>query len=285
MELIYTYMNTNINEKVTWKELLIGLGVFLGTKYIIKDYKNYTFLNSLYNIANSELKDDSLSLEVKQRIINDVKESDLFAKYGKDYMLDSLQKATIIITDKDIFDESNGFYIHLPNILENFKIINLLTFHKKPSSDNIIFIHNKTLEDKSFDGVLTHELYHYVDRLLENRNEALFTNYDSINQVELEKKLNRIIDKDVLGIMKKINLDKDIINDLLDNKEYFTSNKEIFARVNTLRSNMKKEGIIKNINEELNDDIIRSYINENIIKEENIESVISDITISLIILK
>lgn len=278
-------MNDKINEKVTWKELLVGFGIFIGTNYVIKDYKNYTFLNDLYNIANSDKINDSLSLEVKQRIINDVKESELFAKYGKDYILDSLQKVNIIITDKDIFDGSRGFYIHLPNILEHFKIINLLTFYKKPNSDNIIFIHNKTLEDKAFDYVLTHELYHYVDKLLENRNEVLFTNYDSLNKIEIERKLQIIIDKDVLDIMRKSNFDKDIINELLDNKEYLTSNKEIFARVNTLRSNMKKEGIIQNINQELNDVLIKNYITNNITKKENIESVVGDIIISLIILK
>lgn len=275
----------SIDEKVSWKELVIGLGIYLGANYVIKDYKNFNFINNLYDIANSEIKDDSLSLEVKKRIINDVKESAIFVKYGREYILDSLQKTKIIITDKNIFDESNGFYIHLPNMLEHFKVVNFLTLHKKPNVDNIIFIHKKTLDQQNFDEILIHELYHYVDKLLENRKDHFFTDYTYLTKELLEAKLEKIIDKEYLEVFEEHGIRDEIINGILNDKDYLTSNKEIFARVNTLRSNLKRDGFITDINQEINEKMVKNYITHNLISHANLYKLLDDITISLIILK
>ena len=272
-----------INEKISWKELLVGLGIYLGTDYIIKDYKNYSFLSTLYDVVNTDNTDQKLSEKVKDAIINDVKESNLFNEYGKDYILDSLRKTKVVITDKDfLLENSNGFYIHLPNVIENFKIVNFLTMYKKPNYENIIFIHKESINNNIFESVLTHELYHYVDKLLSNRNEKIFTDYSYLTKEKLELKLNKIIDNDILNIMNKQGFSNDIIGEILNNRDYLTSNKEIFARVNTLRSNLKRDGYIENINQEINEVIIRNYIKYNLLNEKDI---IDDIIISLIIFK
>ncbi len=280
-------MIEKINEKVSLKSIIIGLSFFIGTKFVLKTYDNYKFVKELYDVINNDVMNSSEALlvdKVKNDLIENVKKSDLFNKYGKEYILDSLKSSTIKISKSELLlSKSNGFFFHLPVIKEHFKLVNILTSYKKPKSENVIVIEKRLLEDYDyFESVLVHELYHYIDHLYKESggkysNMFFYEKFldtkitdGSLDKAYLNNKMLKIFGKDALNIFIKTTLDNEFFDILKNDIDYYKSDKELYARINTLIFNMKK----------YNTNNIYEYFNI-LMEEENYYS--SDIILILIL--
>jgi hypothetical protein len=252
VEVFYIQKMGNINEKIKLKDLILGLGVFLGTDYIMNDYNNFKFVNKLYNTINysEESSDEKNKIEkIRKMVIDEVKNSNHFNKYGKDFIIDSLKTATIKISDSDILlDKSNGFFIHLPDIKSNFKMIDMLTKNKKPSMENVIVIQKNLFDDYSYlKAVLVHELYHYIDHLYIsirfNRISNSF-NYDEyldhniiknkFDKKYIKNKIKFLFEDEIFGILIDTGIVDELCDSIIKKYNYYSSNIELYSRINTM---------------------------------------------------
>lgn len=261
-----------LDEKISWNKFLLSLLIgYIGYGNVSKYYNEYKHnkeVHYLYNVVNSNTnyptgKEKEIIEVTREKVIDQIKQSKLFVKFGKSYIVDSIKTATIKIVDTNIDiigEDVAAAYIYLEPFTKG-----LQSFDKfkdiQSTKSNIILINRSSLEYNDLASMLTHEIYHYVDRL-----------YDSTymsKKLDLSKfKDNKLNDKEHL--MKKLALlkfhipynkiDNDELKDVLSkfvdlyNKEdfeYLTKSEEIFARLNTLKGNMIESGIINSYNDKL----------------------------------
>ena len=268
-----------MNEKISWKHLLIGLGIYSATQNIISNYKNYSYLTKMYNTLNSPLKkgDKEIIEETRSKLIENVRNSNLFKRFNRESIIDSLKSITIRIVDTlqigGTIGLPNGEYSGVCINIDKSNFTNKLM--KPPDGENFILIERYTLNDKynHFDDVLCHELYHYIDRLYNGKNEYYSKSINleqffdkKINDIKYAKSKIRyllfLIGKDEKYNAKDlVDTDVDVeYNRLIDMKEYFQGHSEIFTRFNTTKERMIKFGIIKSMNDRINDTIVSKYM-------------------------
>lgn len=276
MKNIIEYAEFQVNEKISWKNLLIALGVcFLGDIQI----KNYKTIKSTYNdIINSrELTNNEKDTieKIRANIIDIIKSDDKFLKFNRPYILDSLKTIQFKIVDKIDVGQSDEIaaacYINLDVAKDNWMYDHI--FKNSPiSRDNFIIISRKSMNEKMLADYIVHEMHHFLDKLLGDGKNSLSN--------DLNPKVN-IIDKKVLTdknwALDKLSMIsttykynelppdlKELIyqqyNDIMSRRKYLTSNSELFARWRTYKHNLLKNGFISNINQKITTDIIvRSF--------------------------
>jgi len=253
--------------------------ILLFSTIIFNNYKKYNQkhqINKLFTITNSSTDDfsfknkeyiDSIKFEVTQKIIF----SNLYQKNNIPFIIDSLKNIPIKISEpigKLIMSKTTaGVFICMDELSDVLTEINYLK-NLKSNNKYIILINNRYLNDIYLDEIITHELYHYLDKLVYNIS-------DTINKFQ-------IVDKDLsnsdylvskvsfLYNIKKNNitpdLKKTILNlsdDVLSDKSYLSSEKEIFARWKTFKSKLVDLNYIKNINSNVYRYNITEYIETN----------------------
>ena len=280
----------NMNEKISWNKfllsLLIGYIGYSNINKIYKDYKQNKEIHYLYNIINSTTnyptgEEKEIIENTRNEVIDQIKQSDLFNKFGKPYIIDSIKTATIKIADIDIDIISSDVaaaYIYLEPFTkqlqshDNFKDI-------KTTKSNVILINKNFLDSNDLSDMLTHEIYHYVDKL-----------YDSI-YVSTKLDLSQFIDKKIqnknylknkfsiinTGIpydeLKDDKL-KDLIIQYFDTYdkgdiEYLTKPEEIYARWKTLKSKLIDSKIIQDYKNIITTkDIIKFSLDHKLGKED-----------------
>lgn len=215
---------------------------------------------------------------VRNDIVKQVQNSYIFNKYGKEYLLDSLRTVTIkfieptgdfIVRDNTIaiFIKLDGFEKHFEdNFLSYF-------FNIQSSKKNVILINSDHMDDDDLAEVITHEIYHYVDMLLGDK-DYLSTNLELSKFVD-EKIIN---DKhyltykafiilnggnNIIKINKENTRLKSLIKDIstmtVDNIEYLSSNEEIFARWKTFKCKLVNLGYIDKMETNLTTSIMSDY--------------------------
>lgn len=281
-----SFNDYNINEKVSWKDLFFYSLIFL-TGY--SNYKDYKKINNLYSEINSpdsrpSIEEKELLESIRQKLINDVKDSSKWNKFGKDKLLDSLKVVEFRIVDSidyenKISKNSSACFINLDNLKSSTSFF-LKKVVKEPSQNNIIVVRRDALKYDHFEDILIHELYHYLDKLLALNNDfSKFIDTDVKDKHYASKKFAFILksfaeskdrskeqiksfklyyDDGKLGDLYEIS--KDLIDPWLKEYDYYSSPDELFARWWTLKSDMKQKGIIKNIEDRITLEDISDYL-------------------------
>lgn len=272
MKNIIEYAEFQVNEKISWKNLLIALSVcFVGDIQI----KNYKAIRSVYvDITNSTLptKSEKDTIDkIRKDIINIIKQDNKFLKFNRPYILDSLKNIQFkIINEIDIGaseDIAAACYIDLDAAKDNWMYDHIFK-DNLVGRDNFIIIRKKSLNSEMLPDYIVHEIYHFLDKLLGDKKITLSSSL---------KPKDNIIDKKVLSD-KKWALDKlsmisttykydeltprlkELIthkyDDIISRKKYLTSESELFARWKTYKHNLVKNGFLSNINQKITPDII-----------------------------
>lgn len=257
-----------LNEKIKWKDLLIGLIMFNSTFMIKNTYIDYKTARQLYDIVNSPdyiLKDSDKKLidNIRKNIIDDIKISPLFKNLDREYIVDSIQNATIRISEPNMIlkNVSAACFISLSNIERN-KFI----YKKYISKENIIIINKEYINYPDLSSLLTHEIYHYIDKLYGEQD-------DYTSNINLNEFLDKLILSDddyansKIKYLFKLNNQEikkihtvDLLKIYRDDYDYYTSNKEIFARWKTLKSKIVRTGILKDMNDNLTEEKLNLYL-------------------------
>lgn len=254
-------MDQQIDEKISWQNLLIALGI---TAVSIMNYREYNTLKKIYRDVNSEKsipsKSDSAIIEkIRSEVIEKIRTSNLFNKFNKNFILDSISKVDFRVVDSiDFIRDLNGCYINLKRMKDLKKNILL----DVPSKDNFIVIERSVLNQKDAYETIAHEIYHYFDQLL-GKDE-----YKYSHEIKLDTFIDKNIDNNKEYCLKKISIligtpvdekDKKEYNSLLDElykylkseKDYYSNTSEIFVRYKVLKDDMIRLGIIDNVNSKI----------------------------------
>lgn len=280
-----------VNEKITLKNILFYLSLFYIGHYGIDYYKGYSGIKHFYNEVNSQINipvgEDKIKIEeIRDNTISQIENSDLFNEYNKKMIIDSLKTIDIhfiTVRKNDIIKESiAAMFIQMDSLTENlhkdylFKYIDL-----ESNYNNIILINSNYKDDKDLPEMLTHEIYHYVDALLDKLSQKIdFTEFID-NNITKEDNKRYLIDKTsrIFSLNKsKINKNKDLQNIIIaltssitKDINYLSKNEEIFARWKTFKSKLQKYGYIQHISDKINTNIIYEYMDSEYKNELDLE--------------
>lgn len=270
-----------INEKISLKNILFYLSLLYIGHHGYDYYKGYSNLKKFYNEVNSQLnipvgEDKNKIEEIRNNTISQIENSDLFNNYNKKILIDSLKNINIhfiTIREGDIIEESvAAMFIQIDSLTEDIKKSYLFKYADLESNyNNIILINNNNKDDENLPEMLTHEIYHYVDALLDKLSSKIdFTEFIDINITKednkryLIDKMSRLfsLNKEKLNKSEKVqNIILQLTNSIAQDIDYLSKNQEIFARWKTLKSKLQKYGYIEHISDKINSDIIYDYMN------------------------
>jgi len=264
-----------INEKIYWQEFLLALGLlYVGTK-TFKDYKHvekiFTVINSSSSIPS---KSESLKLEqIRSEVIKNIKESDIFNRFDKPFIIDSISNIEFKVIDKDIIDRPNGVAVGVYISLSKMKSKWKYKYLDKPKSDNFILILRSQMDSPDLSETVVHEIYHYFDNLSGNSDIEYSKNKTIVDEKSLND-IEYVYDK-ITSLMSRTGIKylelptdlkykvKSLCQCLLSEKEYLGSNSEIFARWWAFKSILLRDGIIDNINKKMTGDEITKIVQNN----------------------
>lgn len=249
-------MENKINEKVNWGNLLLALGI---AYFGVAKWKEYSKIKDIYTVVNSDKsipsKEESEYIEkIRTEVIEEIKGSNLFKKFNKQYIIDSLSTIQFRVVDSTIVfsENSKACYLYIKPIKGKYKYL-----LSEPSGENFIIINRKGMKDSNYVSSVVHEIYHYFDKLVDSGNRRYSEIVDISQYVDKNINNENYTKKKIMALMLFVNAsgkdENDIVNaiydDYMSNKEYYTSDNELFARYKTLKSDMLKDGIIYNINQ------------------------------------
>jgi hypothetical protein len=288
-----------LTEKITWKDLLLWSTLLIGGKQIIKTGQQYNTLNKLYTQINSpesnptKLESSKIN-QIREKLINQISNSQDFEKFGKKNLIDSLKVIEFKVVDslnyiRNVSPGSNACFINLGIIKQKTrKEIKWLV--NEPSQNNLIVIRKDILREQTPELTIIHELYHYLDKITKvkyqfeefidtniNRNKLNYTTNKyailvrkSMREYNTNEKIENFKLYDNDGQKVDIYpLCKEKIDHYIKNKNYFSSTDEVFARWLTLKTDMIQLGIIKNNQDIITLGEVETYLDK--CNEENTE--------------
>jgi len=296
-------INDLINEKITWKEILLWGSIFIGVSQFKNEYSKYQYLKNLYSLVNSENKPKGKEKEIceniRKSLINDIKESPEWKKFNKKQIIDSILNVQFLIIDSnEIFvGDKLGCFINLENIKSQKSIASKLL--EEPKENNIIAINRKTLFSPICEDIVKHEIYHYISKLenypFDNPKLVTFFDKNISDKDYLSKKISILMflrKNELLDLMKidinkfkmtdqgkevnLYNIAKYLVDEYQNKINYYEGEDEIFARWEVLKSDMYKSGFKK---DKITTDDIQKYL-LTISSDDKLEEVI-DILLAL----
>jgi hypothetical protein len=271
-----------INEKISWHSLLTLLfgttSLFLAGIYTAKEYQE---LKNIYAVVNSEKsspnrEEDRIIEQIRANILRNIKKSNLFNKFDKEFIIDSIATVKFKIVDTIPGENTSsvlGAYIHLKAGKNKLGM-----FLDAPAEDNIIIITRDAIRSSGISRTITHEIYHYFDKLLADDNSE----YSS------KQKISRFIDTKILDeeyafnkasfvIGVKVHSDlasviKQLVKSLVTDRRYYQSNSELFARFKAFKHDLLESGLIEDINQKISKEFFEQFKGDN----EVLRSVVLD---------
>ncbi len=271
MKNIIKYSDFPVNEKISWKNLLIALSVcFIGDIQI----KNYKAIKSVYNdVTNSVLptksENDTIN-KIREDIINIIKSDNTFLKFNRPYILDSLKTIQFKIIDKIDIGQDDDIAAACFLDIKSAKKSWLYDFISKDNSisrDNFIIISRESMKDKILADYIVHEMYHFLDKLLGDDEHHLSNDINSKNIIDKKVLTDKKWALDKLSMISTTykyddltpelkNLISQKYDNIMSRKKYLASESELFARWKTYKHNLVKNGFISNINQKITPDIM-----------------------------
>ncbi len=285
MKYIRNIDNYSINEeldlKIGWKQIIIGLCIFATYKHYFPNKKDITLgeMNSIVSDIDSKpmIKEKNAIDVIKNSLVLDIKQDNKIPTDKKKKLIEGIYNIPFVMVDTETITlitgkETLGCYFGYMDSVRN-KMVTMILVNRESVKLGV-----------DFNETILHELRHLVDDLLvDGRKEySELSNIIDILDKDIvlrneegERKLRNKVN-DFVNIMvkkkvgpEKINLPevkrltKDIKEDyfkviFLDKKDmdYLTSSSEIYVRFHGLKRWMIEKGYLKDMNSEITQDII-----------------------------
>lgn len=261
----------NINEENRfidkWSKFLLAGGIiFLLSGHI----RNINDARNIYKIVNTEQciptnKELAIMDSIREKVIATIEKTKMFNRFGKQSIIDSMRTIKFFVAD-EIPSGGNprGSFINLDAMPSWRRKID--NYFGRPGFSNFILIRKDILHRPDSAHIITHELYHYLNKLY--------------NLSDIEIKLP-ILDKRVtkdkeygcrkLAILMGIDYDSSQVykkrvdmcyRDVIKEDSYYSSGIEMYARWMTFKQELLENGIITNINQKVTLDVITDSLND-----------------------
>jgi hypothetical protein len=274
-----------INEgNITWKHLLIGLGVVYTLNTIKDEYSSKPMTNSdislvINNIDSKPTAFESLYIEkVRKVLIDDINSTNKMSESSKIKSINEVNSIKFICVDKETIEKiANG-----ENILgcyfryiDNKKIIKVIFLDRARFLETNNSLEDNSLDENGISRTILHELRHLVDDVTGSHNNSYsemnnvvdILDQDIISNSEKGKiKLRENVKNYVIGSVKgQVDFNNkrisklveeyidDILSDIGDEKYvlYITSPAEVYARFHGMKRWMIRHNYIENMNSEI----------------------------------
>ena len=293
-------INEELNLKISWKQIIIGLCIFAAYKHYFPDKKKLTLgeMNRIISDIDSKptVQEKSIIDKIKNSLIADINQETGISEDKKKKLLNGINTIPFIMVDTEtityITDNENtlGCYFGYMDKVRN-KLVTVILVDRSRVKGGV-----------GFSETLLHELRHLVDDLLtDGRNDysELSNIVDMLDkdivlrnkegEKKLRNKVNDYIDIMVKNTVVPEDLNSPRVKELSDKlkdeyfdvifldkgkMDYLTSSAEIYARFHGLKRWMIKNGYLKDINSEITQDIIinmmqdKRFLNPRIIDKD-----------------
>ena len=275
-------INEELELKIGWKQIIIGLCIFAAYKHYFPDRKKITLgeMNRIVaDVDNKPTGKEKAAIDdIKNSLIVDIKQDNKISDDKKENLIRGISTIPFIMVDSDTIElitgneNTLGCYFGYMDSFRNKMVTVILVDRERIK----LGVH--------FNETILHELRHLVDYLLVNGKEEYSELSNIVDMLdkdivlrnkEGEKKLRNKIN-DYVDIMVKNTVDpedlgssrvKELSDTLKDEyfdaifldkgkMDYLTSSSEIYARFHGLKRWMIKNGYLKDINSEITQDII-----------------------------
>ena len=271
----YDSINEELN--ISWRQLLIGIGIMCALRYYLKDTKITTKQTDkiIYDISNKPTtKEEVLIKKFKQNLIDDILSTNQLDTIKKDLIVSKIKEIRFVCVDTETMEFIGGEKGVMACYIKHFD--------ERGNKVKAIIVDKQRLNSLGSEQVVNHELRHLVDDIMSDKGlpYSEFTNIVDILDKDIvlqndkgKKKLQSKIDfysKQLVEIAiktkisdiknpegKKIAIDavdsfKDQFQSMFDDKhtaDYLTSPAEVYVRFHGLKRWMIKNGYLTDMND------------------------------------
>jgi hypothetical protein len=270
-----------VNEEldISWRQLLIGIGIMCTLRYYLKDHKITTKETDkiIYDISNKPTtKEGVLITKFKQNLIDDILSTNQLDSIKKDLIVSKIKEIRFVCVDTETMEFIGGE--------KGVMACYMRHFDERGNKVKAIIVDKQRLNSLGSEQVVNHELRHLVDDIMRDSNSSLpyseFTNIVDILDKDIvlqndkgKKKLQSKIDfysKQLVEIAiknkisdiknpegKKTAIDavdsfRDQFQSMFDDKhttDYLTSPAEVYVRFHGLKRWMIQNGYLMDMND------------------------------------
>lgn len=269
----------SVNEElnISWRQLLIGIGIMCTLRYYLKDHKITTKETDkiIYDISNKPTtKEGVLISKFKQNLIDDILSTNQLDTINKKLIVSKIKEIKFVCVDTETMEFIGGE--------KGVMACYMRHFDERGNKVKAIIVDKQRLNSLGSEQVVNHELRHLVDDIMSDKDISYseFTNIVDILDKDIvlqndkgNKKLQGKIDfysKQLVEIAiktkisdiknpegKKVALDaidsfKDQFQSMFDDKhtaDYLTSPAEVYVRFHGLKRWMIQNGYLTDMND------------------------------------
>lgn len=281
---INDYDNVNEELNISWRQLLIGIGIMCTLRYYLKDSKITTKQSDkiIYDISNRPTaKEEVLISKFKQDLVNDILSTNKLDTITKDLIISKIKEIRFVCVDTETMEFIGGE--------KGVMACYIRHFDERGNKVKAIIVDKQQLNALGSEQVVIHELRHLVDDIMSDKDVPYseFTNIVDILDKDIvlqndkgKKRLQKKIDfysKELVEIAiktkisdiknpegKKVALDavdnfKEEFQTMFDDKhtaDYLTSPAEVYVRFHGLKRWMIQNGYLTDMNDVITQDKI-----------------------------
>lgn len=283
----------SINEEldISWRQLLVGIGIMCTLRYYIKDNKITTKQTDkiIYDISNKPTtKEEFLIINFKKSLINDISSTNRLDSIKKDFIIAKIREIKFVCVDTETMEfigsEKGVMACYIKHFDENGNKV------------SAIIIDKKRLNSLGSEQVVIHELRHLVDDIMSDRNSVPYSEFTNIVDI-LDKDIVLQNDKGIKKLQSKIDFYskqlveiaiktkisdiknpegrelainavddfKDQFQSMFDDEnttDYLTSPAEVYVRFHGLKRWMIQNGYLADMNDVITQDKIIKILSD-----------------------
>jgi len=281
-----------INEEldISWRQLLIGIGIMCTLRYYLKDTKITTKETDkiIYDISNKPTTNEEVLItKFKKDLINDISTTNKLDTINKDLIISKIKEIKFVCVDTETMEFIGGE--------KGVMACYIRHFDERGNKVKAIIVDKQRLNSLGSEQVVIHELRHLVDDIMSDKDipYSEFTNIVDILDKDIvlqndkgKKKLQSKIDfysKQLVEIAiktkisdiknpegKKVALDavgsfEDQFQSMFDDKhtaDYLTSPAEVYVRFHGLKRWMIQNGYLTDMNDIITQDKIIKILSD-----------------------
>jgi len=269
-----------INEELSWSnKILYGLFVISMMINMYGRFSKKGMTSLLKDIKDPSCRPSGdyykAIEEIRKESIQEIESSPNIEESKKKEIVDSLRKIPFFIVDtKDYkgYDNSNAVYVCLKPV-RTTTVAGFIRIDDRDSDSptNFILVDRERFKEKQVVRTISHEIYHYIDRLLGKG----YTDWSQINEI------TNIVNVDISDqdLKKRIvylsggenNLVDIIYDGIQENKEYLTRPSELFVRYHNLKKYLVEEGQMSSVHDKITENHLNYIISKgyvNLVKDD-----------------
>ena len=167
----YDSVNEELN--ISWRQLLIGIGIMCTLRYYLKDTKITTEQTDkiIYDISNKPTtKEEVLITKFKQDLIDDILSTNQLDSIKKDLIMSKIKDIKFVCVDTETMEFIGGE--------KGVMACYIRHFDERGNKVKAIVVDKQRLNSSGSEQVVNHELRHLVDDIMSNKDISYseFTN-------------------------------------------------------------------------------------------------------------